>query len=109
MTDMELMAGFERGTIEPDAFGHAEHVRLAWLYLQQCGRPEAERRLLAGLRALAVRAGHPEQFSAALTLAWIDRIDRARAALGEHSFAELMRHHPELGERGAVPETTQTI
>ena len=103
------MTGFAAGTIAPGRFGHREHVRLTWLYLQQCGRPEAERRLLTGLRGLAARAGKPDKFSAPLTLAWIDRIDRARIALGEHSFDDLLRHYPELDDRTSVRAVTQTI
>ena len=109
MTDDELMAGFARDTLDPAGVGHREHVRLAWLYLQRYGRAETEQRLLTGLRALAARAGRPDRFSAPLTLAWIDRIDRARSALGTHSFADLLHQHPELGERATVREITQTI
>jgi hypothetical protein len=109
MTDEELMTGFEASTIDPGRFGHHEHVRLTWLYLQRYGRPEVEHRLLTGLAALAARAGKPEKFSAPLTLAWIDRIDRARSALGTHSFADLLHQHPELGERATAREITQTI
>jgi hypothetical protein len=101
MTDEELMTRFEAGTVEPGRFGHREHLRVTWLYLRRCGRPQAERRLLSGLRGLAMRAGKPDRFSARLTLAWIDRIDRARIGLGEHSFEDLLRLHPELGERTA--------
>ena len=73
MTHDELVEGFEGGTLAPGAFGHREHLRLAWIYLQRYGRPEAERRLLAGLRAFAARAGKPEKFDAGLTLAWVAR------------------------------------
>jgi len=109
MTDDELMAGFARDTIDPAGVGHREHVRLAWLYLQRYGRAETEQRLLTGLRALAARAGRPDRFSAPLTLAWIDRIDALRSALGPHSFDDLLRRHPELSDRASVRALTQTI
>jgi N-formylglutamate deformylase len=109
MTDDELMAGFAHDTIDPAGFGHREHVRLAWLYLQRYGRAEAERRLLTGLLALAARAGRPAKFSAPLTLAWVDRIDAARSALGHHSFDDLLHRHPELGHRASVRGLTQAI
>jgi hypothetical protein len=109
MTHDELIGRFEEGTIVPGAFGHREHLRLAWLYLQQHGRPEAERRLLAGLRALAFRAGKPEKFNAPLTLAWVARIDAAAAALApDHSFDDLLFHHPELLDR-SVREVARTL
>ena len=110
MTDDELIDWFEAGTLDPGAFGHRQHVQLTWLYLRRVGRPEAQRRLLTGLRALATRAGRPEKFSAPLTLAWIARIDCAREALGEtHSFDDLLRHDPALGDRAALREATLTL
>ena len=101
MTDEELMQGFEDGSLAPAAFGHREHVRLTWLYLARLGRDGAERRLLAGLRAFAIRAGRPEKFSAALTLAWIDLIATA-ARDGAASFEELIGRRPDLLDAAAT-------
>jgi N-formylglutamate deformylase len=110
MTDDELIAGFEAGTIPPGTFGHREHVRLAWLYVRRHGRAGAERRLLTGLRAFAAAAGKPDKFDAALTLAWVSRIDAAAAALAaDHSFDDLLVHHPELLDRRSAGEVAQTI
>jgi hypothetical protein len=106
----ELIAGFEGGTIAPGAFGHREHLRLAWLYLQRHGRPGAEWRLLAGLRAFAAAAGKLDKFNAALTLTWVARIDAAAAALPpDHSFDDLLLHHPGLLDRRSAGEAAQTI
>jgi hypothetical protein len=102
MTDDELVDGFEGGTLAPAAFHHREHVRLTWLLLTRFGRAEAERRLLAGLRALATRAGKPEKFNAPLTLAWVALIDGARLAGPNRSLDELLSARPDLLERGAV-------
>jgi len=110
MTDDELIVRFEDGTIAPDEVGHREHLRLAWLYLQRHGRPESEQRLLAGLRALASRAGKPGKFNAALTLAWVAHIDAASAALApDHSFDDLLRQHPGLLDRRVVREVAHTL
>jgi hypothetical protein len=102
MTDDALVDGFEGGTLAPAAFHHREHVRLTWLLLTRLGRAEAERRLLAGLRALAIRAGKPEKFDAPLTLAWVAVIEGARLARPDRSFDELVSARPDLIERGTV-------
>ena len=110
MTDDELIAEFEAETIAPAGFDHRAHLRLTWLYLQRCGRSDTERRLLAGLQALAARAGKPDKFNAALTLAWIARVDEAAAALPRaHSFDDLLLHFPELLERRSACEVAQTL
>jgi hypothetical protein len=110
MTDAELVDAFERGTVVPEDFGHRQHVRLTWLYLARHGRVEAERRLLHGLRALAARAGKPDRFSAPLTRVWVARIADAAAALGaDHSFEDLLGHHPGLLDRTAAQAPAPTL
>ena len=103
MTDTELMDGFAAGTLAPGAFDHRAHVRLAWLYLARFGAAEAERRLLRGLREVAVRAGAPAKFDAALTRAWLRCVDQARQAHPHcSSFEELLAATPHLLDRSAV-------
>ena len=110
MTHDELITGFEAGTIPPGAFGHREHVRLAWLYLRRHGRAGAEQRLLAGLRAFAAAARKPDKFNAALTLAWVARIDAAAAVLPqEHSFDDLLVRHLDLLDRHSAGDVAKTI
>ena len=110
MTDDELAAGFAARTIDPAGFGHREHLRVAWLYLRRYGQAEAERRLFAGLRALAVRAGRPEQFDEGVSRAWLARIAGAAAPLPpDHSFADLLRSSGGLLETAAVGRIPQTL
>jgi len=110
MTDDELIGGLADGTLPPGGFDHRAHLRLTWLCLRRYGRSDTEQRLLAGLRALAARAGKPDKFNAALTLAWIARVDAASAALPRaHSFDELLLRYPELLDRRTVREVAQTI
>lgn len=103
MTDEELVARFETGLLAPDRFGHREHLRLAWCYLTRFGREETERRLLAGLRAFAARAGEPEKFDAALTSAWIGVLADAAARLeSPATFDAIIAARPDLLDRAAV-------
>ena len=102
MTDDELVDGFETGALAPERFGHREHLRLAWCYLTRFGREEAERRLLAGLRAFAARAGKPEKFDAALTSAWVEVLADAGARLESPAFDVLIAARPDLLDRAAA-------
>src|SRR5687768_2877646 len=107
MNDEELVARFEAGTLPPDECRHREHVQLAWAYLTRCGRAEAERRMLAGLRALAVRAGKPEKFDGPLTIAWIARIDAARDD-ATATFDAFAAARPDLLEASPLRATGST-
>jgi hypothetical protein len=91
-----LADGFESGALAPGDFHHRDHVRLAWVYLRRYGRDDAERRLLEGLRAFAMRAGKAEKFDAPLTRRWVALIDQARQSAGAQSFETLIAAHPEL-------------
>jgi N-formylglutamate deformylase len=103
MTDEELVEAFERGTMAPRAFGHREHVRVAWLYLKRYEPADAERRMLDGLRAFAARAGKPSKFDAGLTHAWMGAIDAARRAEPPGvAFDDLVRARPALLDSSAV-------
>jgi hypothetical protein len=88
MTDDELVAGFEAGALEQ--LPHADHVRLALIYLERHGQIEALRRLGAGLQRFATMKGHPEKFHVTMTRAWLELVEAARAA------------HPNLNPAGVV-------
>src|SRR5689334_14662209 len=104
MTDDAMLAAFAGGELDPAAFRHREHVRTAWLHLGRYGRVEAERRMLDGLRTLALRAGRAERFDAALSLAWMAAIDAARLAHPEcATFDDFIAAAPELLDPRAVP------
>jgi hypothetical protein len=97
MTDEELLERLESGTLQGASFRHLEHVQLTWVCLARYGREETERRLLEGLRALAVREGRPGKFDAALTRAWIRTIDQARAGdASATTFQAFAARRPDL-------------
>ena len=102
MTDDELVSGFETGGLPPGRFGHREHLRLAWCYLTRFGREETERRLLAGLRVFAARAGKPDKFDAALTSTWVGVLADACAQLESPTFDTLIAARPELLDSSTV-------
>ena len=76
MTDQELLEAFERRTIRPGAFHHAEHVRVAFAYLQRYDLFESLTRYRDGLRRLAAHAGAPEKYHETVTCAldWKDGV-----------------------------------
>ncbi len=102
MTDDDMVDAFEAGTLPAGAFGHREHVRVALWYIMRHGRDEAERRLLEGLRAFALRAGKPDKFDGAQTRAWVTAIAEATAASGAATIADLVRARPDLLDTSSV-------
>ena len=100
LTDDELVAGFEAGSLGD--FPHALHVRLTLVYLARHGRDEALIRLMAGLLRFATAKGHPEKFHVTMTRAWVEFIEATRLAHPELPPAALIDACPELLDRSAL-------
>jgi hypothetical protein len=95
VTDDELLSAFETGRV-PDAFPHAEHVRVGWLSVRRYGRDEAADRVAAGIRRVADAAGAPGKFHETITRAWIYLIAAAVSRCGAREFDAFTAANPEL-------------
>jgi hypothetical protein len=101
LTDEELVAGFEAGSLTE--FHHADHVRLTIVYLARHGRDDTLRRITDGVIRLVTLDGHPEKFHLTVTRAWVDLIESARAAHPAASdAAELVAACPVLLDKNAL-------
>jgi hypothetical protein len=69
MNDAELLAAFEDTTLEP--FHHADHIRMAWIYLRKYGLLEAITRFIGGLKRYAESRGVPDRYHETITLAFL--------------------------------------
>ena len=102
MTDDDLLLAFESGTLAPDAFDHASHLRVAFALLGRRPFLEACIAMREGLRALARRAGKEGLYHETITIAFMSlvlaRVREGPAADG-HAFVAA---HPELSERGLL-------
>jgi hypothetical protein len=81
-----LVASFESGTLDPAAFHHEDHIRLAWAHLKRYPLPVAIQRVSAGLRLLARRAGKPGRYHETITWAFLVLINE-RMELGGRELA----------------------
>lgn len=71
LTDDAFVASFENLTLPDDAFRHADHVRLAWIYLSRMPLLDAIRVYRDGLRRFAAANGAPERYHETVTWAFI--------------------------------------
>jgi hypothetical protein len=96
--DAELLRGFEACTLAPAAFGHREHVRVAWLLLRAHPRFEdAAQRFCAGLRAFAAAHGKASLYHETITWAYLALVhERMRAPPPCESFDAFAAEHPAL-------------
>jgi hypothetical protein len=97
MTDDEFVGAFEALTLPPSAFRHADHVRLAWIYLQRMPLPAALERYAARLKAFAAHAGKPGLYHETITYAFLMLINErvADGPTGE-TWPEFQARNPDL-------------
>ena len=82
MEHHELMTRFEHCTLSPEAFGHREHVQVAWCCLDDDPLPAALTRFCDGLRRFAVHHGAPGKVHETITLAYLLLIHERRERIG---------------------------
>jgi hypothetical protein len=100
LSDEEFVQAFEACRLPPDAFHHADHIRLAWLYVKRHGTSGAEVRLLAGIRKMALHAGAPQKFLFTTTVAWTRLVAAAQhSGPAANNFSEWILLHPQLLDR----------
>jgi hypothetical protein len=99
--DDELRSAFEAGTLRGEQFHHADHVRMAWLYLRELPLAEALDRFPAGIRRLAQALDKPGLYHETITWAYVllihERMARGgvREGAGE-SWEDFAARHPDL-------------
>jgi hypothetical protein len=96
MTDEEFVQQIESCTLPKEAFTHRNHVRLAWLYLndRQAGDPDT--RIADTIRRYATSIGAATKYDQALTMRWMRRVEAAIEATPADSFEEFIASQPEL-------------
>ena len=100
LADAEFVEAFEGCRLPPGTFHHADHVRLAWIYVCRHGVEGAEARLLAGIRKMALHANAPRKFLHTTTVAWARLVAAAQKQNPEaKSFEEWVTLHPQLLDR----------
>jgi hypothetical protein len=103
LNDEEFVRAFESCELDGESFHHADHLRLAWIYICQYGEPAATELMLTGIRLFAVHVGKPQKFHYTQTCAWVRLIAAAqRSSPDLTSFTEFVATHPHLLDANAL-------
>lgn len=111
MNDQEFIAAFEECSLED--FHHADHVRLAFLYLKEASLLPAIERFVTNLRRYAASKGAPNLYHETITWAYLliihDRMQRENAPNEWEEFRQanqdLVSWKPSVLARYYTPET----
>jgi hypothetical protein len=97
MTDDEFIANFEGGSLDARSFHHADHVRMAFLYLRRYPALEALQRFSASLVGFAAVIGRPQLYHETITWAFMLLIrDRLARTGSEQTWTEFAAANADL-------------
>ena len=91
---------FEAGDLSPECFSHRDHVRMGYELARRAPFTEAVDRFARALRAMTVRAGHPEKYHDTITVAFMSLI--AERLEGHTDFDAFAEANPELFEKDVL-------
>jgi hypothetical protein len=94
LSDAELVARFEAGTLAPADYHHREHVRIAYAMLRGADLAEAALRFRRALRAYAAKIGAAPKYHETLTWAYLVLI--AARITGDADSQAFLAAHPDL-------------
>ncbi|HWW82433.1 MAG TPA: hypothetical protein VNZ26_02460 [Vicinamibacterales bacterium] len=103
MTDVELTRALERGELSNEGFHHADHLRVALVYLNEAPTVTiAIERMASTLRSFATSVGRADKYSQATTEFWMYQMAAARALRPGVSAETLFADCPRLLDKKLI-------
>jgi hypothetical protein len=103
MTDAEFLRALETCELPEREFGHAAHVRAAYLYLLSGGFAVALERIRRAIGNYAKHLGKPDRYHETITVAYVALIQQRICERGDSGgWSAFARDNPELFQPGLL-------
>jgi len=103
VTDQEFLRALENCELAERDFGHAAHVRAAYLYLQESDFAGALERIRRAIRNYAKHLGKPDRYHETITVAYLALIQQHICERGDAGgWPEFARNNAELFQPGLL-------
>jgi hypothetical protein len=96
VTGEELIRQFETGAIPNNSFHHADHVQLAFSYLEKYSVLDALYRFCAALKQFAAANGKPQLYHETITCAYFFLIHERMANSRNTNWTKFANDNPDL-------------
>jgi hypothetical protein len=97
MNDDEFMGALESCQLPAIEFGHAAHVRAAYLYLRRAAFEAALNDMRRSLQRYVAHLGKPDRYDEAMTAAYMRLIERRMVERGDAGgWAAFVRENADL-------------
>ena len=101
--DVALTRALERCEVPSEGFPHASHLRVAWVYLEECASlDDAVAKMAGTLRAFAASVGQAEKYSEPTTVFWMLQVAAARAAMPGADLDAVLHAYPRLLDKNLI-------
>lgn len=103
MNDAQFLQHFEAATLHP--FHHAEHIRMAWLYLRRAGWSQGYSLIQSGIRRMAEQHHARRLYHETITRFWALMVLAAIDARPDIvDFAGFQQAHPQLFDKTLIAQ-----
>jgi hypothetical protein len=103
MNDADFLGALESCELPEREFGHAAHVRAAYLYLQGSDFSSALGRIRRSIRAYATRLGNADRYHETITVAYLALVQQHMFERGDGGgWAVFARDNPELFDKSLL-------
>ena len=96
LTDHAFVEAFETCQLPAAQFHHADHIRLAWIYLGRFSEEAATERIEQSIVRFAMHNGASQKYHRTITVAWMKLVSAARNEGAAASFQDFAELHPQL-------------
>lgn len=95
-SDAWLLAAFEDTSLPADQFHHAQHVHVAWMFVQRHGMPDALDKFSTALKRFAIAKRVPNLYHATITWAYLLLIAERMARVPARTWDEFRTQNADL-------------
>lgn len=105
LEDSAFVSEFENCRFPNEQFRHADHIRLAWIYIRRYDYETAELRMCESIRGFACNLGAEQKYHQTITMVWMRLVNLAvRLSSGIDNFLDFAHAHAWLLDKEAVFE-----
>jgi hypothetical protein len=94
--EVDIVARFESCALQPWAFGHREHLFVAWTYLRAADFEDAAARFAKNLKRFATHHGAERKYHATITFTLLSILAEAMDEAPAQTFDALLEARPDL-------------
>jgi hypothetical protein len=94
--EKDFLTQFESGTLPAEKFHHADHVRVAWLYVRNYSAMEGLQRFCSNLKQFATLNGKPGLYHETITWAYFLLIQERAKKEDQDSWEKFVQNNADL-------------